>query len=274
MEKEYRELCRNVKYHSIQIHPEHGAYLLGARYGASIEYDPFTVMDQILYALLCIGFGFRRGEDISDQVQSFCSRYGMLGFEESEVQKRYEDNSVKLYSGNVLNTKALTKQQQEQVFRPFQRELYLQRRWKKPNRKFEKQDDSSNAPILFDLDYEHCEAVVWYGRYGQRLLERLEQYQRGESYTLTLGNARMRYVIENGQAKRRWTFDSLKSACEVGFAEMLLESVPAIRLCRRCGKPFLTNRTRAAYCSVSCRNVENVKQSRRRKRHAEMAGEK
>lgn len=179
MEKEYSERCRNVKYHSIQIHPEHGAYLLGARYGASIEYDPFAVMDQILYALLCIGYCFRRGEEISNKVQRFCSRYGMLGFEKSEVQKRYEDNSVKLYSGNVLNAKALTKQQQEQVFRPFQRELYLQRRRKKPNRKFGQQDNSSNAPILFDLDYEQCEAVVWYGRYGQRLLECLEQYQRG-----------------------------------------------------------------------------------------------
>ncbi|QAT50336.1 hypothetical protein EQM14_11505 [Caproiciproducens sp. NJN-50] len=274
MEKEYGELCGTSPYNSIQIHPEQGEYLLEARDSGGVEYDPFSVMDEILYELLCIGYLSRRGKEISDEVQRFCFQYGLLGFEESEIQKRYEDNSVKLYSGSVLNAKALTEQQQEQTFRPFQRELYLQRRRKKRSRKGEQRNDSPGEPILYELNYEHCEAVTWYGRYGQQLLERLERFSRGEPYPLTLGNVRMRYQIENGQAKRRWAFDSLKSACEIGFAEMLLEAVPAIRLCKRCGKPLLTHRTRAAYCSASCRNVENVKQSRCRRRLAETAGEK
>ncbi|BAK98073.1 hypothetical protein OBV_08750 [Oscillibacter valericigenes Sjm18-20] len=73
MEKEHSELCRNAKYHSIQIHPEHGAYLLGTRYGASIEYDPFTVMDQILYALasyLCAAQSFL---PVTSDIHPVCS---------------------------------------------------------------------------------------------------------------------------------------------------------------------------------------------------------
>jgi len=78
----------------------------------------------------------------------------------------------------------------------------------------------------------------------------------------------MAYRSENGAAKRVLTFDSLKSAIDIGFTEMLTDEKRRIRLCKRCGKPFIAADPRSVYCSASCRNVRNVKLSRHRKREA------
>jgi len=79
----------------------------------------------------------------------------------------------------------------------------------------------------------------------------------------------MVYRYEGGAAKRGWAFDSLKGTIDVGFAEMLTDENLRIRLCKRCGKPFIAADPRSVYCSASCRNVMNVKISRHRKRKNE-----
>lgn len=262
----YLEQCQTVRHYAVQVHPARGAYLLGALGTEARKYDPFESMTDILFALMRIGVHYRNGEDICYAAREFCARFGFLGFEQADVQKRYDDGSVKLYRGNVLCEKALLPTQIEQLFRPFQRELNRQhRRTQKSAFQALSAGDGSEEPLVPELDYSYCERVEWYGKYGAQLLQRAARIQCGEPFELLIGNAEQVFRCENGRVTRRWRFDSLKTACDIGFAEMLLAEVPAIRLCKRCGKPLLTNGTRAAYCSASCRNVENVKNSRLRK---------
>lgn len=119
---------------------------------------------------------------------------------------------------------------------------------------------------LHELDYSYCEKVEWYGVYGSQLYELLQKHERHEPFDFIPGNTKMTYRSENGVAKWIWTFDSLKSAIDVGFAEMLTDETRRLRLCKRCDKPFIAADLRSVYCSASCRNVMNVKLSRHRKR--------
>ena len=58
-------------------------------------------------------------------VVDFCYWYGYLGFETTFVEKIYDDNTVKLYRGNVLGKKALTL---FDSFKPFVKEFRNQQR--------------------------------------------------------------------------------------------------------------------------------------------------
>ncbi|MGE4484911.1 MAG: hypothetical protein AB7C97_07355 [Oscillospiraceae bacterium] len=116
-----------------------------------------------------------------------------------------------------------------------------------------------------ELDYSYCEKIEWYGIYGYQLYELLQKREQHEPFDFTPGNAKMVYRSIDGTTKRAWTFDSLKSAIDVGFAEMLTGEKRRVRLCKRCGKPFIAADPRSVYCSASCRNMMNVKLSRYRK---------
>lgn len=233
---------------------------------AGREYDPFACMDELLCALLTIGYRYTKGKDISLPVVDFCCRYGQLGFETAVVEKIYDDNTVKLYKGNVLGKKALTINELFDSFKPFEREFRNQQRRKLPP--ILDEPPESDEAIMRELDYSCCEKVEWYGIYGSQLYKLLQKHERHEPFDFTPGNAKMVYRSEDGAAKRVWTFDSLKSAIDVGFAEMLTDEKRRVRLCKRCGRPFIAADPRSVYCSASCRNVMNVKISRHRKREA------
>lgn len=264
MEIQYTDKCSTSRYYGISVHPEYGEYVLAIYRIAKREYDPFACMDELLYAILSMGYRYEKGENISLPVVDFCYRYGHLGFETAVVEKIYDDNTVKLYTGNILGKKALTVNELYDSFKPFEREFRNQQRRKLPPLLDEL--PQSDGASLRELDYSYCEKVEWYGIYGLQLYELLQKHEQHKPFDFTPGNAKMDYRSENGAAKRVWTFDSLKSVIDVGFAEMLTDEKRSIRLCKRCGKPFIAADPRSVYCSASCRNVMNVKLSRHRKR--------
>lgn len=264
MEIQYTDKCSTSPYYGISVHPEYGEYVLAIYRIAKREYDPFACMDELLCAILTVGYMYAKGEDISLPVVDFCCCYGHLGFETAVVEKIYDDITVKLYKQNVLGKKALTVNELYDSFKPFEREFRNQQR-RKLLPLFDEPPKNDGASLL-ELDYSYCEKMEWYGIYGSQLYELLQKHEHHEAFDFTPGNVKMAYRSENGAAKRVWAFDSLKSAIDVGFAEMLTDETRRIRLCKRCGKPFIVTDPRSVYCSISCRNVMNVKLSRHRKR--------
>lgn len=264
MEIRYTDKCSTSRYYDIGVHPGYGEYVLALYRIAKREYDPFVCMDELLCAILSVGYRYEKGEDISLPVIDFCCRYGHLGFETAVVEKIYDDNTVKLYRGNVLGKKALTVNELYDFFKPFEKEFRNQQRRKLPPLLVELPEN--DGAIIHELDYSYCEKVKWYGIYGSQLYELLQKNERHEPFDFTPGNAKMIYRSKDGVAERVWTFDSLNSAIDVGFAEMLTDKTRRVRICKRCGKPFIAADPRAVYCSASCRNVMNVKLSRHRKR--------
>lgn len=266
MEIHYTDKCSTSRYYGISVHLENGEYVLALYRISGHEYDPLAYMDELLCAILTIGYMYAKDENISLPVVDFCCRYGHLGFETAVVEKIYDDNTVKLYRGNVLGQKALTVNELYDCFKPFEKEIRNQQRRKLPPLLDELPE--SDGAGLRELDYSYCEKVEWYGIYGSQLYELLQKHERHEPFDFALGNAKMVYRSEDRAAKRVWTFDSLKSAIDVGFAEMLTDKTRRVRLCKRCGKPSIAADPRSVYCSASCRNVMNVKLSRHRKRNA------
>lgn len=108
MEIRYTDKCSTLRYYGIGVHPEYGEYVLALYRIAKRKYGPFAYMDELLCAMLTIGYRYEKGEDISLPVVDFCCRSGHLGFETAVVEKIYDDNTVKLYMGNVLGKKTLS----------------------------------------------------------------------------------------------------------------------------------------------------------------------
>jgi len=270
MAVEYLDHCETYRAYALTKNTEGTLYVVSNLDLIPTQYDPFLFMPEILLSLLRIGKAYSGGEDIGLVVQDFCNRYGQLGFQDALVQKIYDDGSVKFYPGNVLGRKAATKHEFLSIFIPFQREYKRQLRRVYRERVQELSFSANGEPPALRLDYSSCEAVEWYGLYGQQLYDLLLRFQQGKEITLLPGNIEARYELSGGKGERKVYFDSLKSLCDFYMMETLASQTPELRLCKRCGKPIMTHGRRTEYCSASCRNVMNVQNSRRRKR--EQAG--
>jgi predicted nucleic acid-binding Zn ribbon protein len=251
----------------LRSHPQNGDYVLPFNRNPWIEYNPFDAMNNILFSLMLIGFKHSKQQSIANEVLEFCNTYGYFGIGKAVIEKTYDDGSVKLYHDNVLGKRAFESGALEKYFQPFEKEYNIQAPIiSRMNARVLKQPSAYELEKT-EIDYSYNEAVDWYGRFGEKLLIFLQKHFNGEAFDYKPGNVSFVYHTENKQTYCVWAYDSLMSACELGFIEMLTTPVPDIRLCKCCGKPFLTGNTRAEYCSASCRNVTNVKASRQRKRN-------
>ena len=268
MHLDYTDICETYRIYKLHQLENGSDYICGNLNITPRAYNPMEHMTDIIMRLIDIGKAYERGETIKYVVQDFCVQYGQLGFIKAEIEKTYDDKSVKFYAGNVFERKAATEQELKELAHPFLEDERRQSRRVVPKRVSELAISESIALQDYATDYNTCEAVAWYGEYGKRIYELLRRKQAGDSFVLTPGNAELRYEVSNGIARRHWYFDSLKSACDVWLMEKLTDERPPIRLCKRCGKAFVAGSAKTEYCSTSCRNVENVANSRKRKREA------
>ena len=63
-----------------------------------------------------------------------------------------------------------------------------------------------------------------------------------------------------------WEFSSLLSIIQIMMCFMLTDEKSSIKLCRKCHKVFLANRSNASFCSGRCKNQYNVYKSRAKKK--------
>ncbi len=264
MRDKYVDRWSTGRYYSLEYNHRGELCVVGNLDVYDREYDPLEVMPEIVLELLSIGLKYAKHQDYSRNVQRFCDRFGLLGFEDALVEKTYDDKSVKFYTGNVLGRKAATQKEYIDLFRLFPKEQLRQSRRVSIQRVDELPLQDDREPVLHP-DYYDCEAVEWYGRYGFLLYDLMRRAQAGEDMVLLHGNVELRYEIRGGIGRRRIWYDSLKSLVDFCMMEMLTSPKPAVRLCKHCGAPLLTHGTRAEYCSASCRNVENVSRSRKRR---------
>ena len=62
-----------------------------------------------------------------------------------------------------------------------------------------------------------------------------------------------------------WDFSSLKIALETLYGFYLTDPDRPLRICKHCGKVFVSRKSTAEFCSVPCRNQYNVYKSRGKK---------
>jgi len=248
--------------YKLKAHREKGLYVVPQE-GELVTYNPFDCRDGIMLALLRIGFA-----PSGEQVLDFCNQFGLLGFGQAVIQKEYEDSTVKFYPDNVLGRKALHEAELMDLFFPF--DLYSHRVKRghemRMTDRWERRPPDSLWP-LFEPGY--AEQVDWIVFYAKRLYDMALRFCQGEPFEYALGNIKVSTVFTD-TVKTQWRFDSLKTAVDILFMELLQNPRPAVRLCEHCHNPMLVSAgTRSRYCSESCRNVENVKRSRQKKRDAQ-----
>ena len=249
----------------LQKHKEKGAYITSAHPSELVTYDPFSCDNDILLEILSIGKD--AGVAMLDfRILDFCNRYGLLGFGQAVLEKEYDNSTAKLYADNVFGEKLISDQKLMDLIFPFDRYSHrvkksdlmpITTRWE-----IACDIEGSHWP-LFDQFY--AERVDWISIYARHLYELLVCFHKNEPFEYPLGNVKCKLSCY-GAAKAIWQYDSLKSAIDIMFIQLLQHPSPAIRLCKWCLTPFrVPVGTRATYCSTSCRNVLNVKKSRQKK---------
>lgn len=232
-------------------HPKHGLYVAALDGREGVRRDPFENIVQALYELLLIGYRNMHGESADEDILSFCRNYGFLKFTNERIT--YTDYST----GRFAEPNAFSYAYDT---RPFETEYKVQSH--SYNRRY---DPTPIAGIAEKYDCFYCEPTELFYRYGEFLLKIYNLRFNGMAVGIEL-DANPNYIAQYGELTKMWQVDTLMGALNICLYELLAEEQPEIRLCKHCGKPFLPGRTRAEYCSPSCRNVANVKASRQRKR--------
>ena len=255
--------------YTLQQHKEKGTHVTCAHASELVTYDPFCCADDILLETLAIGKDTGSAK-LELRVLDFCNRYGLLGFGQAVIEKEYENSTAKLYVDNVFGEKLISNQQLMGFIFPFDKYSHrVKKREQMPITMRWEVDCELRGCEWPIFDARYAERVEWIAYYARCLYDTLLRFHRKQPLDFPLGNVKCRLNYD-GTAKIIWQYDSLKSAIDIMFVGLLQQSLPTIRLCKRCLSPFeVATGTRALYCSVSCRNVENVARSRQRKKAAD-----
>ncbi len=260
----YFESWTKYQAYELKAHKEKGLYLSPNSYELE-EYNPFAHATEILFDLLNIGMLVGCGENIDEQILGFTNRFGLLGFGQAIIEQEYEDCSIKLYKGNPFDEAVIHYTDFADLIFPFEKNSHriVKRNEARATILFAMHYESRGPEkcVLFHLEY--CEQPVWIAHYAEYLYRTLLKFYDGKAFEHRLWNART-YIRED--KKQMWKFDSMKSAVDIMFLELLKSEAPSIKLCKRCRKPFLPQSKKSEYCSASCRNVYHVKKSRQKKR--------
>lgn len=68
------------------------------------------------------------------------------------------------------------------------------------------------------------------------------------------------------KAYLQWNFNSLKSASETILGLNATSDRKEVKMCKRCGNPFIAKNIQSDYCSATCRNTMNIYNSRARRK--------
>jgi hypothetical protein len=231
-------------------------------------YNPFDCATDILLVFLNIGHLAHKDADATAAITDFVNSYGILGFAQSVIAKEYEDGTVKVYENNFATSKpALTASEYFKLFLPDAeaRKKYFKREHANMTVTMRMSGTKRSAEWLCMADSDYAENSQWISNFAEHLYALLGKVQRGETFEYKLGNIRTSVVSDGGTPRVEYEFDSLKSALDIMFMLEITSPRRTLKLCKHCGGVFRSERLKTEYCSASCRNVHNVKLSRRRR---------
>jgi hypothetical protein len=267
-------------------------------------YNPFDNAEQLILDILTIGdmaLKHKKSKDedlfetIKRHVLIFVRQYGLPGFMASSVYNRdiIGDKTVMFIKGNSLKIREKTMDEETymSLFTPFAEEGDLSVNHYRNSVDIVKAEDSpkyyGKRPVAIDLMFSkfYCERLDWFLNFAQMLASHFNQL-------ITFGNmsgyltekvtimpesfnaSKIGFTIEKfHETTIAWQFDSLKTAIETIYAFAITDKNVILTRCAHCGDFFFASSSRGKYCSSACRNRENVRKSRLRKKEAENLSE-
>ena len=246
---------------------ENGLYISPEGFGET--YNPFDCAVDILLAFLEIGHLAHKGTDATAAITDFVSSYGILGFAQSVIAKEYEDGTMKVYENNFVTSKpALTATEYFELFFPDAeaRKKYFKREHANMPVTMRMSGTKRSAEWLCMAESDYAENLQWISDFAKHLYGLLGKVERGKQFSYKLGNIRTSIISDGGTLRTKFEFDSLKSVLGIMFVLEIMNPRRMIKLCKHCCGVFRGTNLKAVYCSASCRNVYNVKLSRKRRK--------
>ena len=251
---------------------------------ASINiYNPLQDIDNLLIDSLNIGrLLISENPDmpkIKLEILSYAKRYGLLGFMVSfPLSMDFLENKDVLLGKNMLTSEQTMKTKDYlNLFMPFEKMAVTSN-----------SVSSENAlPVTMFMD----RPLVYEIAFGKLYGEKFEWMSKFFSELYTHFGAAFFYSKTDNMLEKSlhssivdafkmyglgfrikmldkptliWDFSSLKNTIETLYGFYLADADRPLRLCKHCGKIFISRNSKAEFCRIPCRNQFNVYKSRRK----------
>lgn len=223
-----------------------------------VEYNPTADSKEILIALLNTGRLMRNSsvESAEKLILNFVNRYGLLGaIAELPLNKDFYNHELVFIDNNIFTASGI-------ISTVAFEDLFFSKAKPRISKSFKLDDYISSR--------NYNEPLTWIATYISELYEILllcEKYKsEPEAVSFLLNNklkTNIRYSLTvTDKIQMHYEFNSLMAILNFTMANLLSAERSPLKICKHCGKVFISENKRAEFCSERCRNQFNVYKSR------------
>ncbi len=223
-----------------------------------VEYNPTADSKEILIALLNTGRLMRNSsvESAEELILNFVNRYGLLGaIAELPLNKDFYNHELVFIDNNIFMTGGVMSTENFE-------DLFFSKGKPKLTTSFKLDDYISSK--------HYREPLIWIATYISELYEILllsEKHKTEPDAISFLLNDKLKTNIRysltvTDKIQMHYEFNSLMAVLNFTMANLLSAEGSPLKICKHCGKAFISENKRAEFCSDRCRNQFNVYKSR------------
>lgn len=269
-------------------------YITPAKDAKPDLYNPLKEADQLVLSAINLGLLCMKSEtgkdEMKEEIMSFVCKYGLLGFMTALTTTpefiTYE--AVYLPLNHFIKEESMSTEKYLSYFFPFEpisfnkkhREslweitdidmmaitMTLQNKPQAVSMSFQKKYAERYDWLIEefkDWAFTFVTSFLYYQDYDVLDEDQKRLYQKGMA---AFGGIAPTYHVELlDRPTLVWDFHSLLLQIQMMFSFMLTDEKSSIKVCKHCGKAFISSRPNAEFCSPQCKNKYNVYKSRNRK---------
>ena len=269
-------------------------YLTPTEDAAPKLYNPIKDADQMVLSAINLGLLCMKAETnnevIMSEIMSFVSQYGLLGFMTAlpTTPEFITYEAVYLPKNHFIKKESMSTEEYLSYFFPFESIDFI----KKHRESVWNISDTSmiaiamtlkNKPqaVTMSFQKEYAERYDWLVQefkdwaftfvssflyYQDQDTMDEDQKQLFRQGMSAFGGIAPTYHVELlDRPTIVWDFHSLLLEIQMMFSFMLTDENSSMKVCKHCGKAFISNRPNTVFCSPQCKNQYNVYKSRGKK---------
>ena len=244
-----------------------------------IDFDDYKENDKPLIDFINLGkLSIEQKENTDKLLLEYVNQYGLLGLIHDFPVNRYYtlDKEILLKEFNYINNSdcfsIMKIVDYFKIFFPIATDEEIKKLLEKVNKNiYERRMEKFISPeinnLLFENEkyYEQVDMIIKYAQFMYNILKELKK-DNGEYI-----NTREINKLESNHIRVNLEYDgltihirTLKEYIDENFKLYAIQEKKYLKLCKHCGKAFIANNPKAVYDTFSCKNQENVYNSRAR----------
>lgn len=244
-----------------------------------IDFDDYKEDDKPLIDFINLGkLSLEEKENTDSLVIEYVNKYGLLGLIHDFPVNRYYtlEKEVLLKEFNYINNKdyftTVELIEYFKIFFPTTTEEEIKKLIEKINKFiYEHSMEKFISPEINNLIYKnekYCEQVDMIIKYAQFMYNTLKELKKDNGEYIDTQEINK---LESNHIRVNLEYDgltihirSLKEYIDEDFKLYAIQEKKYLKLCKHCGKAFIASNPKAVYDTFSCKNQENVYNSRAR----------